>query len=497
MLRKAHRILGIITGPLILLWFISGMVMMYVSHPKAHRSALDRLPRMGPLVADDILLNFQQAWLKTGLSGSPVKARINMLIRRPAYFFQSKKGEWKVVYADTGDVLSSVTPDMAKQSASMYMGKDFSQSTVTPLDKPDQWTVGTGVAKGYPPFYKLKCKESPDTWVYVSRTTGEVCQVTTQKERCLAWLGSIPHWLYFTVLRQHLELWRQVIIWLAGAGTVAVLLGLWIGIANFRWKGYGRNRHLRSSVFIGVKKWHHFLGLAFGLTTLVWIFSGMLSLSPLHWHSETAPSLAEAQLMTGGHPKPSMFVVHPAEALNTSRRGNNVRKVDLLGFNGVPHYLLWESKSNSHLLRADEPGHPVMPHFSAEEISAVARQLVPGNEKASYTILHEYDLYYVDKKGQARLPVVKLDFYGADLTTYYISMHDGTIAKRYDRSARLNRWLYRFMHCFDIPFLIRHRLLRDGLMLFFLAGGTLLTAAGLYSWIRPHRSKRKAFKLQG
>jgi hypothetical protein len=70
-------------------------------------------------------------------------------------------------------------------------------------------------------------------------------------------------------------------------------------------------------------------------------------------------------------------------------------------------------------------------------------------------------------------------------------MHDGTIVKRYDASERLNRWLYRFLHCLDIPFFLRYRIMQDGLMLFFLFGGTGLAITGLWSWGRSYRRKQR------
>ena len=445
---------------------------------------------MALLAADAVSIDFQEAWTKTGLTGPPQEARLNMLIDRPAYFFRSENSGWKVVYADDGSVLGTVTPEMARKSASAYLGKDMGGANISPLDEPDQWTVGTGSSPWQWPFYNLRCEDKAGTRVYVSRTSGEVCQVTTRMERVIVWLGSIPHWLYFTALRKHLELWRQVILWLSGAGTVAVVLGLWIGISHFRWKGYGRNRYRRSSAFIGVKKWHHFLGLAFGLTTLMWVFSGMLSLSPFHWHSETAPSNEEAVLLTGGGLSPSRFVLHPTDALRACRGRPAVRKMDLLNFDGTPYYLCWQSMGESLLVRADESGHPPAPHLPTGDIVAASRRLVPGYRPASHALLDAYDLYYVDKNENARLPVVRIAFDDPAHTCFYIDKHDGTIVKRYDGTARLNRWLYRFSHSLDLPFFMRHRLLRDALMLFFLAGGTLLAATGLYSWARFHRRKR-------
>lgn len=58
MLRKLHKQIGIITGPLMALWFLSGSVMMYVGHPRSHQTARDRLPLMQPLATDAVLLDF-------------------------------------------------------------------------------------------------------------------------------------------------------------------------------------------------------------------------------------------------------------------------------------------------------------------------------------------------------------------------------------------------------------------------------------------------------
>ncbi|BBO89647.1 PepSY domain-containing protein [Desulfosarcina ovata] len=481
MLRKAHKILGLTTGPLMILWFLSGIVMMYVDHPRFHRTSRDRLPRTAPLIADTIAIDFREAWAKTGLSEPPIEARLNMLIDRPAYFFRTKESRRNVVYADDGSILDTISPESAIKSASHYLGKTIDVAEIRSLNGVDQWTVGTATGVWYRPLYKLCCRDEDATWVYVSKTSGEVCQVVTKQERGLVWLGSIPHWLYFTVLRKHLELWRQVIIWLSAIATLAVLLGLWIGVAGFRWKGYGRRRYKRSSLFIGIRKWHHYLGLVFGLTTLLWVFSGMMSLSPFNWHSNTAPKSEETLALSGGDIDPTRFALHPAKALNTSQAHDIVRQMDLLYFRGTTYYRCWTSPSESFLIRADASGHSPIACFSLEDILAASQGLVTGHQPIDHRILTTYDRYYVDKKRQLRLPVVRLTFDDPAHTLFYIDMHDGTIARRYDASARLNRWLYRFPHCLDIPFLLRHRLMRDGLMLFFLSGGAGLVITGLYS----------------
>jgi hypothetical protein len=66
--------------------------------------------------------------------------------------------------------------------------------------------------------------------VYVSERSGEVVQYTTTRSRIGAYLGPIPHWLYFTPLRKHQPQWSAVVIWLSGLGTVAAILGIIVGV---------------------------------------------------------------------------------------------------------------------------------------------------------------------------------------------------------------------------------------------------------------------------
>jgi hypothetical protein len=60
---------------------------------------------------------------ETGLAGLPVEAQLNTLMGRPAYFFRTETSRWHVVYTDNGSVMRTVSPELATESASRYMGK--------------------------------------------------------------------------------------------------------------------------------------------------------------------------------------------------------------------------------------------------------------------------------------------------------------------------------------------------------------------------------------
>src|SRR4029077_7658815 len=96
-----------------------------------------------------------------------------------------------------------------------------------------------------------------------------------------AYLGAIPHWLYFTPLRKHGQRWSRIVIWTSGVGTLAALLGIVIGVWVYSPANYFRNGGRVSSIpYRGWKRWHLILGLIFGPLACTWVLSGMLSMDP-------------------------------------------------------------------------------------------------------------------------------------------------------------------------------------------------------------------------
>ncbi len=133
----------------------------------------------------------------------------------------------------------------------------------------DQWTVG-GLYYNYEPLTKYSWPDGQQ--VYIPSATGEVVQSTTSASRFLAYLGPIPHWLYFTPLRKNPRLWSRIVIWLSGLATAVALLGLFAGLSL-----YSPSRRIP---FTGTKRLHMILGLFFGFLACTWAFSGMLSMDP-------------------------------------------------------------------------------------------------------------------------------------------------------------------------------------------------------------------------
>ena len=96
-----HRWLGLILGPLIVLWLLSGVVMLFVSYPSFtdeerfnHLQPLQRsLVKISPEVAWQVLVN------KTSETQRPKNIQLAMQQGRPVYYFLTDK--WQAVWADS------------------------------------------------------------------------------------------------------------------------------------------------------------------------------------------------------------------------------------------------------------------------------------------------------------------------------------------------------------------------------------------------------------
>src|SRR6185295_17457925 len=84
------------------------------------------------------------------------------------------------------------------------------------------------------------------------------------------------HFLYFVPLRLTNGLWQRAMVWTSALACVLPVLGIVLGIVQFK-----RARpHIRYS---GWMRWHYITGLIFGVLTLTWAFSGLLSMEPWAW----------------------------------------------------------------------------------------------------------------------------------------------------------------------------------------------------------------------
>ena len=485
----SHRWLGIAAGLLFVIWFVSGVVMMYARMP-----ALDPVERLARLPA------IRTASIRVAPpvpDGETVSAlSIGSLEGRPVYHVTSG-GRTRLVFADTGDAVPAVDAAQAVRIGKAFVGPpsrlvgasaDFGAGHVRHdalLADADQWTFGV---RGRMPMHRLAVDDLAGTYLYVAANSGDVVMKTTASGRAWGWLGAVLHWLYFTSLRRNAGLWNEVIVWSSLAGTVMCLAGiLWGAWRLAPIRGYRLRREPHWSPYAGWMRWHHYLGLIFGFTTLMFVFSGMLSMDPWDWHPGTAPTRDQRERLAGSPVSADELSV---SALRNALAGYAPRfpkEVALVRFRGHSYLSAAEG-----LVSLDAPQLGAVDQLPADLIVGAAQLVMPGVAIDGEVWMDDYDAYYYDRDRQASLPVFRVRYADPQRTWLYFDPRHGVIARKEERLTRLNRWLYHGFHSFDFPFLYYRRPLWDIVVIALSVGGLALSVTTITaSWRRLRRHAKR------
>ena len=352
------------------------------------------------------------------------------------------------------------------------------------------------------------------THLYVSEITGDVEVRTTSRERFWGYLGPVLHWVYFTPLRRNGPLWSEFIIWSSLIGCVMCVTGIVWGLWRFSPRSSYRLKRIPStSPYAGWMKWHHFAGLFFGLVTLTWTYSGLLSMGPFNWFRSPPPGAAEREASTGGPLKLELMTVESMRAaLAAIEPSFAPKELETLQFRGEPFWAAYRAPSHDEarlwmniglLPRAERPRlehryvsavHPergAITSFGREAMTEIARAAMPGVPIQDAVWLQEYDGYYYDLRNARPLPVLRVRYADENATWLYLDPERGGIVQRSGKVSRLRRWLYQGLHSLDFPFLYYQRPLWDIVVVALSIGGTVLSFTTMVpAWRRLRRHWR-------
>jgi len=473
-----HRWLGVGLCLLFLIWFASGIGMMYWDFPSV--TAADRLERSPALTASTIALSPEEAYATLHASQPPSAVRLNTFDRRPVYRFRTGRDE-SLVYADTGEAQRDVSRTMVDRIASAWTGRPAADARIESMTSADQWTV-QGPLRSLRPLWKYSWSNGEQ--VYVAQTTGEVVQYTTPASRRGAYLGPIPHWLYFTPLRVHQQAWSRLVIWTSGVGTISAILGIVIGVWMYSpSKRYRLGGAPTTLPYRGQKRWHALLGLIFGVGAATWAYSGMLSMDPFGDRSRTAP----LRLLS---PRPGLtaFAAKPPRAALEQLGGLEVKELELSAFAGEPIYLATLAHGDTRVVPID--GQP-RSAFDRERLVEAITAAIQSKGAAEIGVLEQYDRYYLDRQRTRPLPVLVARLHDADDTRYYIDPRTARVVGSYSASTWVSRWLYHGLHSLDFPWLYNHRPAWDIVVIAFMLGGTALSVTSIVlAWRVVRRAQR-------
>ncbi|MCW1429508.1 PepSY domain-containing protein [Novosphingobium sp. JCM 18896] len=477
-----HRWTGIVLCLFFAVWFVSGVVMMYVPFPSFRAS--ERIAGAAPIDWARVRVAPDAALARLHESAFPEEMRLGMSGQVPVYHIVTEDGR-RAVSAETGQEIRAVDTRQAGAIAAAFVGAPVASTAAV---SQDQWVV-TRAYKKIAPFWRVRLTDPAATDVYVVQRTGEIVQNTTADERFWNWLGAVPHWIYFEALRVFQEPWRQTVLWTSGVGLLGAIAGIWIGLLRVRLA----KRYKSGSVspYRGWMKWHHVIGLVGGLFVVTWVFSGWLSMSPWGGLRDEDKGVAERYAGTG-----------PGFAATDLRRlaatAGAARELEFRYLDGMPVIVAWHDPERKSLLDG-ATGEPLA--LPQDRIAAIARAAVTDGRLVRVQRLERYDSYWYatgDPRRDARpLPVLRLVFDDPAETWLHVDPATGTLLARTGSGGRSYRWLFAALHSFDLPFLLENRWLRDLLMWLFSAAGLAVSISGVVIGWRRLRPPAKALRAPG
>ena len=496
-----HRWLGIAGCVLFVAWFFSGIVMMYARMPSLANE--ERLARAVPLDLSTVTMTPTQAAKGAGIQASSVQ--VSMLQGRPVYQFRGGGGRRQgnrnargpIVFADTGEVFKGVTAQQARDAARRYEPGYTGAFEEEYLTEPDQWTLGS---RNSLPLYRFALDDAAATRLYVSEATGEVALRTTRRERFWGYLGPVTHWVYIVPLKQRNSIWSEFIIWSSLIGCVMCVSGLLWGLLRFSPAARFRiKRQHAHSPYVGMMKWHHYAGLLFGVISLTWVYSGLLSMGPFDWFQPTngrgrdargagrvdleAVSLdrlraAHAALATEFSPKTLELLQIQGDTYWAADRPPAATEADDWR---SPSLLPREHRADleRRYVSATSPEAGSFAAFPRETMMKVAEATMPGVPVADAVWLNAYDSYYYSSGRPKALPVLRVRYADVQETWLYLEPGRGGVVQQNEKVTRLRRWLYQGLHSLDFPFLYYKRPLWDIVVIALSIGGLVLSATTL------------------
>jgi hypothetical protein len=365
------------------------------------------------------------------------------------------------------------------------------------------------------PLYKFSADDGLGSEVYVQPKTAEIAMLTTRRSRALAWASTIPHWLYFAALRANQPVWYQIVVWTSALACALAALGLILAVTQFK---RVRPFQLRSAIpYAGWMRWHYMTGAVFGLFTLTWAFSGLLSMEPFEWTRAEGLDVPR-EAFTGGTLDLRQFEAIRGEELleggiKTRRfmrsgcpSGDPTKEVEFVRIQDEPYYVVrcaagatsaTPPRERLHqpygvtgrsepdrLLVSAKTLQPRAEPFSVDSLMSRLRAAVPGAPVIEQQLLTDYDSYYYSRGRQSPLPVLRVKFGDPAETWVYIDPQMSRVVAAVHRLNRVERWLYSGLHDLDFSFWYDRRPLWDIAVITLLLGGLASSSIGLFLGIK-------------
>ncbi len=472
---KIHRITGSLLSLMFVIWFLSGIVLIFQGFP--HASRKDRFTQ---------LKTFQLQQFENLQAPSPKfkgTTTLELSYGKPVYRVKRGRKAQDIFDAQTLQPITSFSKIQAENLA-----VDFAKSPVKDISIQNdlsQW-IPWSYYEPILPFYKCTMNDKKHSVLYISAKTGTIIQRTTLKSRILAWFGAIPHWIYLVQLRRHVDAWSWVIILLASIGVVVSISGIVVGIYRKKKKGITPYKKFWF-------KWHHWFGYFFGIFVFTFILSGLFSMISIpNWMVGVNSSKTTAVKWNERAKINVQNNITPHKIVQALEKKEGIRKIEWHTVFDTPTYFIYYNDyQRAEVYHLKDNKVVKAPRFTMAEIQQKANKLFP-NLTPKVTIQEKYDSYYnASAMYYLPEPAYKIALNDANKTWLYINPDTGKRIRKITKNNRLRRWLYRGLHTFNFPFFKEQNALRIITLIIISIFGLIISVSGLVLSKRFFKRKRK------
>lgn len=390
--RFIHKWSGRIIVIFFLMWFVSGLILIYHPYPKLTENEIYK--------------------------------------RLPLFSVQ-----------DTAEAQNQLSPS---EIAKKWLPYDVVK--VDTLRDLGVWVIQPKYEKDLP-IYRFYYDDPDKTELFISGTSLNPIQQTNFKQRLWSYFGAIPHKFYIPSLRKNTETWKKIVTVGGVFCFIAALSGLIEGIIILR-------RRFKKTGKIGnpYKKWpmrlHFGFGICVGLFLITWGISGIFAMNKVpEWLSPTKDELSITQNTLWGKKElpDSCYLLTPATLL---KEYPELKTFEKQHFGSFPAIKAVIGDSAYYFDATSET--PLRMHIPD---SAVRKQIskITG-DSLYFTIrkLNNFTEYYMPRlRGQANLPVYEVKIEDNVGSTVYIDPSDGYM--RYiTNHKRIRKWLFEGFHYWNI-----------------------------------------------
>jgi uncharacterized iron-regulated membrane protein len=530
LLFEVHRWVGIALALFMLLWFFSGLVIIYAEPTTPSRA--QQLAHSESLLPESNWLSAGEAWERSavqrkelagkkpadgqGANKSPgaegknaaatdvmkprssranpiVEARLVLQAGVPVWLIEDAKGQRFAVSAVDG-ALHQTSAEQALNIASSWINPDagIAAKNAFNIDRTVQYieTIEKPAIlrnqDALRPFHRIAVEDGAGSELLISARTGEVVSASTRIERGLYWAGNWVHLFRPLDLIGLGESRADILTWTGFAAVVAAFTGLIVGWLRWRPGVFGKKTYSEGRVHPYRNfwfKWHFWGGVIGGLLALTWGLSGFLSGNPWQVFSPANPSKEELVRYVGGE-DPSV-----AQSWRAEPRVPGVNEADVVE-------LVWRRLGDETVQlaytrdgrRLPQTVSNTISNFSDASLLAAVQRIAGDSPIAAQTLVHEYDSYYYLRYhrdvADRPLPVLRVELGDAVGTHFYIDPQDGRLLSKQDRSRRVFRWLYSALHHWDFGWLYQRPLWDAWMLTWVLLGLVLSVTAVVIGWKR-------------